>query len=458
MRYGPHGVTTCGTTEEEPVYSTLTQGTMDVQRHMENIPLGQFPSDSSENLIPESVDTGVLPIQSASRMQAAEAYQIPVSSQENLASPAPGSVNNFQAMKRQASTTSGYHSTSHITSSPVQKVPLPRPSNSSAEEGSNVMISATSPWNDYEHVEGDDAFSPNSSFCDSPTSIPGKIPGRQQSAGSMGGMRLSPRSSQRQQGMSASVPVGINPPQLGPTVFAVVEEDKDEFAATQVAASHQILNNGRPDRNETSTSLHQTHRVGGGSHSPTGSNGSSSPHMMKQALMTQFQSVDHVASHPRVAGRESNCSEPPPPYTSRPSSEAVLNSDSADSSMMDNAAYGGFGDNQHRPWYQASDFSLDSSAPSTMSPAPNTTSMAGEHIQPYAMIHNEHIPYPTNKTSSTKLKNESSAVIMRRSSNNQQKPAFQVQPPVQPYAEPIRSSVASLSHAQDSPTFFEVVV
>ena len=443
-------------TEEEPVYSTLTQGNMDVPRHTEHIPLGHFPSNSSENLIPESIDTGVVPAQSASKIQAAEAYQIPVSSQENLASPSPGSVNNFQAMKRHANTTSGYHSTSHI-SSPVQKVPLPRPSNSSTEEGSNVMISATSPWNDYEHIDGDDAFSPNSSFCDSPTSIPGKIQGRQQSAGSMGGTRFSPRSSQRRDnsGMSASVPVGINPPQLGLTVFAIVEEDNP---TTRVAGSHQILNNGRPDQTETATSLQQTHRVGGGSHSPSGSTGSSSPHMMKQTLMTQFQSVDHMASRPRVPGRESNCSEAPPPYTSRPSSEAVLNSDSADSSMMDNAAYGGIGDNQHRPWYQASDFSLDSSGPPTISPAPNTVNKTGEPIQPYAMIHNEHIPYPTHITSSTKLNNESSAVITRRSSNNQQKPAFQGQPPVQPYAEPIRSSVASLGHAQGSPTFFEVVV
>ena len=439
---------------------------MDVPRHTEHIPLGKFHSDSSENLIPEGVDAGALPVKTGSKLKSAEAYQIPLSSQENLASPAPGSVNNFQAMQRHASSTTGHHSASHNRSSPIQKMPLPRPSNSSTEEGSNVMISATGPWNDYEHVGEDDAFSPNSSFCDSPTSIPGKLVlGRQQSAGNMGGPRLSPRSSQRQGhvgSMSASVPVGINPPQLGPSVFAVVEEDRDEFTTTRVAAaSHHILNNGRPERNEMATSLQQTHRVSGGGHSPTGSTGSSSPHTMKQKLMTQFQSVDHMPSRPRVAGRESNCSEAPPPYTSRPSSEAVLNSDSADSSMMDNAAYVGVGDTQHRPWYQASDFSLDSSNPSTMSPAPpNTTSMAGEHIQPYAMIQNEHIPYPTHKTSSTKLNNESSALIMRRSSNNQQqgKPAFQVQPPVQPYAEPIRSSVASLGHAQDSPTFFEVVV
>ena len=432
---------------EEPVYSTLTQRTMDVPHHTEIIALSQLLSDSSENLIPESVDIGIIP----PKMKTAEAYQIPVSSQENLASPAPGSVNNFQAMKRHASTTSGYHSTSHM-SNPVQKVPIPRPSNSSTDEGSNV-ISATSPWNDYEHIDGDDTFSPNSSFCDSPT-IPGRVQGRQQSSGSMVGMRISPRSSQRQAnaGMSASVPVGINPPQLGPTVFAVVEEDKDEF--TRPTGSHQILNNGRPQRTETTTSLQQSHRVGGGSHSPSGSTGSSSPHIMKQTLMTQFQSVDHMV-RPR-AGRESNCSEAPPPYTSRPSSEAVPNSDSADSSMMDNAAYGGIG-NQQRPWYQASDFSLDSSAPSTISPPPNTTKMTGESIQPYAMIHNEHIPYPSHKPGGTKL-NDPGAVIMRRSSNNQQKTAFQGQPPVQPYAEPIRSSVASLGHAQDSPTFFEVVV
>lgn len=457
-RYGPHSIYT----QEEPVYSTLTQGNTDVPQHMENIPLGKFPNDSSENLIPD----GAIPEESAPKMKSAAAYQIPVSSQENLASPAPGSVNNFQAMKRQASastTTVGYHSTSHINrSSPIQKIPLPRPSNSSNEEGNNVMISATSPWNDYEHIDGDDAFSPSSSFCDSPISIPGK--GRQQSAA--GKMRTSPRSSQRQHGnagMSASVPVGINPPQLGPMVFAVVEEDSDEFntTATRIAASHQILNNGRPERNTTTM---QTRGVNDrGSHSPAGSTGSSSPHMMKQALMSQFQSVDHMSSRPtRVPGRESNCSEAPPPYTSRPSSEAVPNSDSADSSMMDNAAYG---ESHHRPWYQASDFSLDSSLPSTMSPASNNST--GEHIQPYAMIPNEHIPYPTHhKTSTTKLNNnESSAIIIRRSSNNsnqqqqqKQKATFQTQPPVQPYAEPIRSSVASLGHAQDSPTFFEVVV
>ena len=160
------------------------------------------------------------------------------------------------------------------------------------------------------------------------------------------------------------------------------------------------------------------------------------------------------------AGRESNCSEAPPPYTSRPSSETVPNDDSADSSMIDNATYGGI-DNQQRPWYQASDFSLDSSAPSTISPTPNTANMPGVErnvIQPYAMIHNEHIPYSSHKASGIKLNDESSTVIMRRSSNNQQKQMPEFQAPVQPYAEPIRSSDASLGHAQDSPTFFEVVV
>ena len=141
-------------TREEPVYSTLTPDTMDPPHlYPEAIALGHIHHDSSENLIiPEGVD-GMMQAQSRPQLPrySAEAYMIPVSSQENLSSPDPGSVGHFPAMKRYPSNTSGYNSTNHLVS-PVQKMPDPHSSDSSTDVSSKA-VSATNPWNDYEQID-----------------------------------------------------------------------------------------------------------------------------------------------------------------------------------------------------------------------------------------------------------------------------------------------------------------
>lgn len=431
----------------EPVYSTLTR---DTEPPHEAIALSHIQTgNSSEKLhISKGIGGKVQGQTGAPMSTTAEAYQIPVSSQENLTSLAPGSVGNFQAMKQHPSSTSGYDSTSYLIS-PAQKTDM----------DSNV-ISATNPWNDYEQLDDDDTFSPPnsaSSFEDSPTT-PGRVQGGRQQTSDSFGIRQSPRSLREPTGttsaLSVSVPLGINPPHNeGGAIFAVVEED-DANGVTQATSSRQILNNERPQRStETASCLQRTPRIGGSgsSHSPSLSTGSSSPHVMKQALMMQFQSTESVTQQHR--GRESDCSEPPPPYTSRPSSETVVLADSADPSMADNAAYSGI-NHQQRPWYQASDMSLDSSALMNVHQASSPSPMkpAGGHIEPYAMIQNEHIPYTQNNS-------RSSNALDDKQLNNQQKTGFQTKPHVQPYAEPVRSGNANLGPAQESSaTIFEVVV
>ena len=422
---------------EEPVYSTLTRGT---EPPHEAIALHHVQGESGH--VSEDVDSPLQGQSSRSQLQRAEAYQIPVSSQENLTSPAPGSVGNFQAMKRNKSSTStGYDSTTHLLGQAQM-----HPSNSSTNNGNNV-ISATSPFNDYEHIDGDDAFSlnsPNSLNSNSPT-IPGKPQGWQQSAGSLHGVRQSPKNlKQPAAAMSTSMPLANNPPQNVGPVFAVVEEDAEDIAL--ITGSHQEV------------TLQQS-RPAGGNHSPSGSVGSPSPHVMKQALMAEFQSADNMTNS---KGRESsNFSEPPPPYSSRPSSEGVLVADSAEQSTVDSGAYVGV-DKQQHPWYQASNLSIDSdaqqNAAQTSSSSQTSTSTDGERIQPYAMIHNEHIPYPRHHkptTSSSSIKESSNELVMR---HHNQRSNTKTKPPAQPYTNPIRSSVASLGHAQESATFFEVVV
>lgn len=420
---------------DEPVYSTLTRGT---EPPHEAVALSHIQTgNSSENVeTSESIEGEMRGQAGASASTTPEAYQIPVNSQETLTSLAPGSIGNFQAMKRHGSSTSGYDSTS-FSISQIQKTS--HHLHSPTDLGSNV-ISATNPWNDYEQLDGDDTFSPpnSASSCgDSPTT-PGRAHGRQQNVGSFG-MHQSPRSLRQPITLSSSLPRGVNPPHNeGSSIFAVVEEDDTD----ETNSSHEILNEKPQQSTEAALSLQQSFRfVGSGSnHSPSVSTGSSSPHVMKQALMMQFQSAESVTQQQR--SRESDCSEPPPPYTSRPSSEAVVLADSADSAVADKAAQ-----HQRRPWYQASNASLDSNTPS-----PSPTRTPGGHIEPYAMIHNEHIPYTQN---SSRRPN----VLDDKRLNSQQKGGFQTKQQVQPYAEPVRSSNANLGPAHhESATIFEVVV
>ena len=425
---------------DEPVYSTLTTG--ETGDRSESIPLSFMQNESSQKLISESTD-GRQHSSSLHRPPplTADAYQIPTDSQEEqLSSLTPGSVRHFQATKRHASTSSGYNVTSHRVS-PTQRT---RPSVSPIDDCSNV-VSASSPWNDYEHIDGDESFSPSSSFCESPTT-PGNLPGRQKGSFKL---RQSPRSPRPMDmgGVSASVPAGINPPhppRQGHSVFAIMEDQDIAGHVTSVGGHVTAVSTGRMLQGaETHPPQHRRE----GSHSPKGSTGRSSPPTMKQALIAQFQSTDSMT---HTQGRESDTSEAPPPYSSRPSSDAVLSAESSDPSTIDSGAYSRI-DHQHRPWYQASNASLDSSGQLPTTKPPLSTKAVGERIQPYAVSPSE---LTKQKAGEVELKES----IIRRS-NNPKKSSFQTKQPVQPYTEPtVRSSVASLGHAQESPTFFEVVV
>ena len=125
-----------------------------------------------------------------------------------------------------------------------------------------------------------------------------------------------------------------------------------------------------------------------GNDSPRGSTGSQSPQVMKQTLMAQFQSTDNIVDR---RTRESTFSEPPPPYSPKLSSQAA----SITSSMIVNTAYESTDHSQQ----QQSNTSADSRfVRSTHTPSGMNTS--NREIHPYAMIHNEHIPYNPHNTRS----------------------------------------------------------
>lgn len=114
-----------------------------------------------------------------------------------------------------------------------------------------------------------------------------------------------------------------------------------------------------------------------------GSTISLSSQVSRQVFKAQFQSIDNMTL---------SSDEPPPPYSSRPSSEFVLDRDGDDSSMLHNGAYEGAIHLQH-PWYQDSGPSIDSRNGSATPTTSQTTNSTVERLQPYAMIQNEHIPY-----------------------------------------------------------------
>ena len=375
---------------DEPTYSNLTRETMDHQSHPhpESITLSQIHS---------SVDSGArVPSRSRVQQTAAEpaAYQVPISSRENLTS--VGKTDNtgrFQAgnSKRHVSSTSSYDSTSHL----LNRMQNPRPSNSSIEDNTN----------DYEDISGDDG-----SVCDSPTPS-GKAHGRS----SVGSAHIYHQLTESRKHSDATAPsasffVGERSPRAEPR--GTVSGSPITNGFTHKPGS-QVLpkGGGRPQRSSetTRTPLQQASysRIGDGSHTAAGS--SSSPHNMKQELMAQFQSVDDMATRPRAAAQElsnNNYPEFPPPYTSRPSSEAILRQSESgrDSPMLDNAAYGGIS-HEKRPWYE-SDVSLNSNTPQTTS---TNASAKREQIEPsYAMIHNGHnIPHSSWKGSGANVNNNS---------------------------------------------------
>ena len=110
-------------------------------------------------------------------------------------------------------------------------------------------------------------------------------------------------------------------------------------------------------------------------------------------------SIDNGSASPAVSSRpseiideeieirrDSNCSEEPPPYSSRPPSGMTPSS-----SMLDNSAYGRVDPapiHEDERWYISSDASLDSNRPDT-----RRINGRIDDIQPYASIHNSAIPY-----------------------------------------------------------------
>ena len=170
-----------------------------------------------------------------------------------------------------------------------------------------------------------------------------------------------------------------------------------------------IRNLGRVHTQGSQPSSTTFHRVSG-NNSPNGSTGSLSPNVMKQALMAQFQSTDGVTNTRR---RESNCSEAPPPYRSRRSSEQILDVDSDNSSMIYNSAYERF---NHR-LYQESNLSEDSirNAYLRYSPSPNANTTISERTRQHA-IQNERIRHhpPNHRVSSDVL-----SIPIRRQSRDQ---------------------------------------
>ena len=433
-----------GVIEEESLYSTLAREATIHQspchNNQESTRPGLIRSTSRENLIISDNIDGLTRIPSRSRTQRTpEAYQIPMSSRENLASlsiledsvagdtrsraqQTPGAyqipvrsqenlsmlgrledsvnIGKVQSGKRHVSATSSYDSTSHL----LNKMANPRPSISSIDDAAN----------DYEEISEDD-----DSLQNSPP-----FPGRKHGRPSVGSVHVSHQMTDSRKHSDARLPptffLGENSPQLGETRAELGRTVKT--ASTQLPSTQASSRPLHPSETTTVTpSSQQAHHTGNGSHTTDGS--PISPHMTKQEIITQLKLVGHVQeSHPRAA------LEPPPPYTSRPSSEAVeYASESCGSSMVDNAAYEDVS-RQLLPWYRSSsDASLNSRTA--------THSNAREQIQPYAMINNEHIPQPgPSHSAPCTLPTERSREL--RSGNRQRRNAeFRVHSPEQQYGD-----------------------
>ena len=357
----------------------------------------QIPIHSQENLASLGRLKDSISVEMRSRTQRTpEAYQIPVCSQENLSTLGrlddSFHVGKVQAGKRHVSVTSSYDSTSHL----LRKMSNPLPSNSSIDDAAN----------DYEEISGDD-----DSMHNSPT-----FSSRKHGRPSVGSIHTSHPLPDSRKHSDARFPptffLGENSPGLSETRAEHGRSVKTIFTplpSTQVNSQAQ-----HPSETTVVTPpSQQAHYASNSSQATDGS--SQSPNMTKQEIIMQ-------ESHPRAAG---NILEPPPPYTSRPSSEAVeYTSESCGSSMVDNAAYEDVS-RQLLPWYVSS-----SNASLNSRPATN----AREPIKPYAMINNEHIPRSSHSASGRDLSTERSREL--RSGNRQRRIAeFRVHSPEQQYSD-----------------------
>lgn len=416
----------------EPTYSALSPETMDHQSsqpYPDQITLNQILSTSSENLInSDGIDGAVrVPSTSRTRTQQTEpaAYQIPINSRENLTSVGRmDSSGRFQAgnsNKRHVSSTSSYDSTSHL----LNRMQNPRPSNVSIEDNGN----------DYEDISGDDG-----SVCDSPATPSGRAHGRPSVDSSA---HVYHQLTEIRKHSDAQVPPALFflGGESSRPLRGMVSGSAISNGSTHMSGSQMMPNSGsRPQRSSETTrtpQLQQTsNRIDDSSNHITTGSTASSLNNMKQELMAQFQSADDVATLPRVDPESSNdySKLSAPPYTSsgRPSSDAILHttdSSGRDSPMIDNAAYEGVNHNKQRPWYlYESNASLNSSTPQTVPANANNNITKRDQIEPYAVIHSEHVPHPSQKVNGTKFNFNNNSGAQFRYNSRQRSEA-------QPYAE-----------------------
>ena len=410
----------------EPTYSALSPETMDhqsSQSYPEQIALHQVLSTSSENLInSDGIDGGVR-VPSRTRTQQTEpaAYQIPINSRENLTLVGrmdnSGRVQAGNSNKRHVSSTSSYDSTSHL----LNRMQNPRPSNASIEDNGN----------DYEDISGDDG-----SVCDSPTPASGRAHGRP-SVGSNAHMYHQLTETRKQSDAPAppaSFFISESSRSLRGTMSgSAIGNGFTHTSGSQIMPSSSGGAGSRPQRSSETTrapQLHQTsNRTGDGSNHTTTVSTAISLNNTKQELMTQFQSADDVVAIHSGVDPESSSDYSKlqiPPYTSssgRPSPDAILHttdSSGRDSPMIDNAAYGGVNREQQHPWYFESDMSLNSSTPQTVpANAKNNNIMKRDQIEPYAVIHSEHVSHPGQKVNGTKFNFNNNSSAQFRSNSRQ---------------------------------------
>ena len=428
----------------EPTYSALSPETMDhqsSQSYPEQITLHQILSTSSENLInSDGIDGGMrVPSSLRTRTQQTEpaAYQIPINSRENLTLVGrmdnSGRVQAGSSNKRHVSSTSSYDSTSHL----LNRMQNPRPSIASIED--NV--------NDYEDISGDDG-----SVCDSPTPASGRAHGRP-SVGSNAHMYHQLTETRKQSDTPAppaSFFVSESSRSLRGTMSgSAIGNSFTHTSGSQIMPSSSGGAGSRPQRSSETTRIPQlqqtSNRIGDGNNHTTAGSTASCLNNRKQELMAQFQSADDdVATHPRVDPESSNdySKLQIPPYTSfsgRPSSDAILHttdSSGRDSPMIDNAAYGGVNREQQHPWYYESDVSLNSSTPQTVPANAKSNITKRDQIEPYAVIHSEHVSHPGQKVNGTKFNFNNNSSAQFRSNSRQRSE-------VQPFAESGMPSAAT---------------
>ena len=292
------------------------------------------------------------------------------------------------------------------------------------QRSSKTVVSAVNPIPDYEQLDEGSLNSPHFFPASRQTSGIESVNGRKFSEGSNSPSMLTSTT--------------------GP--YAVLEQD-EVFSPNSTSKSGSVVTQGTSSSQGTS-SIQGTASLRNFSRSSFDAPSNGSPAVSVASRPSQASGV--IVEEPR---RASDCSEGPPPYSSRPPSELTPST-----SMLDNSAYGRVNPTPGEPqgdhqWYMNnSDFSQDSKN-SRLGINGRTV------IPPYAMIHNSAIPYES--TSITQQTDTSSYSAQ----TNQTPPTFRVDTrkhsTPQPYSEPVRASmgsIASQSSFNNVPKFETFVV